>query len=72
MKRTQTLVLVSLALVAAASVTACKKPADNTADNTAAATAPDTNTPPPATNDTNSMGATNATGDTNAPTNSPS
>lgn len=71
MKRTRTLVLVSLAMVAAASVTACKKPADNTADNTAAATAPETNTAP-ATNDTNSMGGTNTTGATNAPSNSPS
>jgi hypothetical protein len=55
MNRTRTLVLVSLAALAAASVTACK-PAANAADNTtAAANAPDTNAPVAATNDTNSM-----------------
>ncbi len=70
MKRTRTLVLVSLAVLAAASVTACKK-ADNSADNNTAAA--DTNAPA-ASNDTNSMGAMNSmdTNATNTPRNSPS
>jgi hypothetical protein len=59
MKRTRTLVLASLAILAAAGVSACKKAADNTADNTPAA---DSNTPPAS---DNSMGATNAP-DTNS------
>ena len=68
MKRTRTLVLVSLAMLAAASVSACKKPADNSADNNTVAA--DTNTPA----DTNSMGAMNSMDSTatNAPSNSPS
>ncbi len=71
MKRTRTLVLVSLAMLAAASVSACKKPADNTADNTTPAA--DSNAPA-ASNDTNSMGSMNAmdTNATNTPSNSPS
>ncbi len=66
MKRTQTIALASLALMAALSVAACKKPADNTADNTPAAS--DANAAAsnaPMTNDTNSMMGSNTA--TNSP-----
>jgi hypothetical protein len=72
MNRTKTVILVSLAALAAAGVSACKPAASNTADNTADNSAPADNSTP-ATNDMNSMPA----GDMNsmnsaAPTNSPS
>jgi len=58
MQSFRTWALVSLALVAAASVSACKKNTENAADNTASSA--DLNAAaPPATND---MGSTNAMG----------
>jgi hypothetical protein len=70
MNRTKYLALVSLAALAAASMTACKQPAPNTAENTAA---PAENAAPAASNEapsnaTNAMSGSNtATNATNSP-----
>jgi hypothetical protein len=73
MKRTQTIALASLALMAALSVAACKKPADNTADNTPAASDANAAMSNAPMSDSNAMMGSNAMAPSNAmATNSPS